>query len=92
MKPKERREIAIALYGQCRWAYRCISKAIGDNNKTNVQAMMTVGPRLTGYAGHLREELKKYRRFTAFSTAGTEYQRSGCGRIEGNSQVFAGDN
>jgi hypothetical protein len=37
MRPKERREIAIALYEQCGWGYGRISKAIGDSNKSNVQ-------------------------------------------------------
>jgi hypothetical protein len=37
MRPKERREIASALYGQCGWGYGRISRAIGDNNKSRVQ-------------------------------------------------------
>jgi hypothetical protein len=41
MKPKERREIAITLYEQYRWGYGRISRAIGDNNKSSVQAWIT---------------------------------------------------
>jgi hypothetical protein len=41
MRPKERREIAIALYKQRGWGYGRISKAIGDNNKSNVQRWIT---------------------------------------------------
>jgi hypothetical protein len=42
MGPKERRGIAIALYEQYGWGYGRIGKAIGDNNKSNVQRWITV--------------------------------------------------
>jgi hypothetical protein len=41
MRPKDRREITIALYEQCGWGYGRISRAIGDNNKSNVQRWIT---------------------------------------------------
>jgi hypothetical protein len=48
IRPKDRREIAVALYEQYQWGYGCISRAIGDNNKSSVQWWITEYKRKKG--------------------------------------------
>jgi transposase-like protein len=77
MRPKERKEIAISLYEQYRWGYGRISRAIGDNNKSNVQRWIIEYKRKKGelpgiesgerevdkICGILRKNLKRLRVF-----------------------------